>query len=417
MKSGLTFGRGLRTILRADPDVLLVGEIRDEETARIAVQAALTGHLVLSTLHAHNAASSIARLKDMGVEPNLLSTSINAIVAQRLARRLCVDCRQPCDPPAEEKAELDADRRRPALQGRRLRAVRRDTGYRGRVALYEVMPFAGQAPRPRRGARPTRSSPPPSSRACARCARTACASRSPGSPPSTRSGASRATGWLDHPIELAWPSPPPSIHQRGMRRPFQLGLLGKFALASAVPLLLMGLVLGTYLAHRVRDRTLAQSRTSAELIARLGYQSQITGPELARGELTQGAQDGARRGPDVQEALRHAGPHQDLEPQRPRRLLGQEGADRQAVPALQRAAHRADRADGRRGHVAEQRRRRPRPGRRGKVLEIYVPLELVNGAPPERSTSSCPTRRSPRRSATRRGPCTCCSSPASAWCG
>ena len=102
-KSGLTFGRGLRTILRADPDVLLVGEIRDEETARIAIQAALTGHLVLSTLHAHNAASSIARLKDMGVEPNLLATSINCIVAQRLARRLCIECREP----------YDADRGRP----------------------------------------------------------------------------------------------------------------------------------------------------------------------------------------------------------------------------------------------------------------------------------------------------------------
>ncbi len=78
-KSGLTFARGLRTILRSDPDVMLVGEIRDEETARIAVQAAMTGHVVLTTLHAHNAAASIARLKDMGVEPSLLATSINCI--------------------------------------------------------------------------------------------------------------------------------------------------------------------------------------------------------------------------------------------------------------------------------------------------------------------------------------------------
>src|SRR3954462_12157971 len=108
MKGGLTFARGLRTILRADPDVLLVGEIRDEETARIAVQAALTGHLVLSTLHAHNAASSIARLKDMCVEPNLLATSINCIVAQRLARRLCTECRQPCDANPEDVHELAA---------------------------------------------------------------------------------------------------------------------------------------------------------------------------------------------------------------------------------------------------------------------------------------------------------------------
>src|SRR5437764_1160272 len=87
VRSGLTFARGLRTILRSDPDVLLVGEIRDEETARIAMQAALTGHLVLTTLHTHNAASSIARLADMGAEPSLLATSINCIVAPRLARR------------------------------------------------------------------------------------------------------------------------------------------------------------------------------------------------------------------------------------------------------------------------------------------------------------------------------------------
>src|SRR4051794_27503742 len=143
MKSGLTFGRGLRTILRADPDVLLVGEIRDEETARIAVQAALTGHLVLSTLHAHNAASSIARLKDMGVEPNLLATSINCIVAQRLARRLCLDCRVPRDPTPEEAAELEAHG-----EGQLYKAVGctrcAGTGYRGRVALYEVMPLAGK---------------------------------------------------------------------------------------------------------------------------------------------------------------------------------------------------------------------------------------------------------------------------------
>jgi type IV pilus assembly protein PilB len=143
MKSGLTFGRGLRTILRADPDVLLVGEVRDEETARIAVQAALTGHLVLTTLHAHNAASSIARLKDMGVEPNLMATSINCIVAQRLARRLCPDCKEPYEPTDEELYELQT-----VGQGQLFKAVGcarcADTGFRGRVALYEVMPFRGK---------------------------------------------------------------------------------------------------------------------------------------------------------------------------------------------------------------------------------------------------------------------------------
>src|SRR6059058_1411652 len=105
-KSGLTFARGLRTILRSDPDVLLVGEIRDEETARIAIQAAMTGHLVLTTLHTHNAASSIARMVDLGVEPSLLATSINCIVAQRLARRLCMQCREPYWPDASELDEL-----------------------------------------------------------------------------------------------------------------------------------------------------------------------------------------------------------------------------------------------------------------------------------------------------------------------
>jgi type IV pilus assembly protein PilB len=142
-KSGLTFGRGLRTILRADPDVLLVGEVRDEETARIAVQAALTGHLVLSTLHAHNAASSIARLKDMGVVPNLMATSINCIVAQRLARRLCQDCREPYD-----ATDAELEETRTIGDGQLFKAVGcgrcADTGYRGRVALYEVMPFQGK---------------------------------------------------------------------------------------------------------------------------------------------------------------------------------------------------------------------------------------------------------------------------------
>ena len=93
-RAGLTFASGLRTILRSDPDVILVGEIRDEETAEIAFQAAMTGHMVLSSLHAQNAASAIARLKDMGVDPGLIATSLNCIVAQRLARKLCQHCRE-----------------------------------------------------------------------------------------------------------------------------------------------------------------------------------------------------------------------------------------------------------------------------------------------------------------------------------
>jgi type IV pilus assembly protein PilB len=144
-KSGLTFARGLRTILRSDPDVLLVGEVRDEETARIAIQAAMTGHLVLTTLHTHNAASSIARLVDMGIEPSLLATSINCIVAQRLARRLCVHCREPYWAEEHELEELGID---PSIDTRLYRAVGcvqcSGTGFAGRVALYEVMAVQGK---------------------------------------------------------------------------------------------------------------------------------------------------------------------------------------------------------------------------------------------------------------------------------
>jgi type IV pilus assembly protein PilB len=142
-RAGLTFSQGLRTLLRSDPDVVLVGEMRDEETARIAIQAAMTGHLVLTSLHTHNAAASIARLKDMGVEPSLVATAINCIVAQRLARRLCIDCRESYEPDAAERAEFGLP-----VGGTLYRAVGCSrcggTGYRGRVALYEVMPIHGR---------------------------------------------------------------------------------------------------------------------------------------------------------------------------------------------------------------------------------------------------------------------------------
>jgi len=145
-KSGLTFARGLRTILRSDPDVLLVGEIRDEETARIAVQAAMTGHLVLTTLHTHNAASTIARLVDMGAEPGLLATSINCIVAQRLARRLCEHCREAYWPGEEELAELGLEGPREDVWLFRPAGCAHcsGTGFAGRVALYEVLPITGR---------------------------------------------------------------------------------------------------------------------------------------------------------------------------------------------------------------------------------------------------------------------------------
>ncbi|MDQ3865784.1 MAG: GspE/PulE family protein [Actinomycetota bacterium] len=145
-KAGLTFARGLRTVLRSDPDVLLVGEIRDEETARIAIQAAMTGHLVLTTLHAQDAASSIARLKDMGVSPLLISTAVNCVIAQRLVRRLCGECREPY------RADAAFLRGRglasPAADGdvtlyRARGCVACGDGYSGRLGIYELLPIRG----------------------------------------------------------------------------------------------------------------------------------------------------------------------------------------------------------------------------------------------------------------------------------
>jgi type IV pilus assembly protein PilB len=147
VRAGLTFASGLRTMLRSDPDVVLIGEVRDEETARIAIQAAMTGHLVLTTLHTHNAASSIARLRDMGVDQSLIATSVNCIVAQRLARRLCVHCREPYYP---TQAEQIADGLKGILEeGEYLYRAKgcaecAEMGYSGRVALYEVMPISGK---------------------------------------------------------------------------------------------------------------------------------------------------------------------------------------------------------------------------------------------------------------------------------
>jgi type IV pilus assembly protein PilB len=153
-RSGLTFAAGLRTILRSDPDVLLVGEIRDEETAQIAIRAAMTGHLVLSTLHAQTAAASIARLEDMGVEPSLLATSLNCIVAQRLARRLCPACREPYRPTEADIAELGLEDAAPDLEIYRARGCAQcsGTGYSGRVALYELLPVTGRLRRMLRSA-------------------------------------------------------------------------------------------------------------------------------------------------------------------------------------------------------------------------------------------------------------------------
>jgi type II secretory ATPase GspE/PulE/Tfp pilus assembly ATPase PilB-like protein len=145
-KIGLTFARGLRTILRSDPDVLLIGEIRDEETAAIAVQAAMTGHLVLTTLHTNDAASAVARLKNMGIPPSLLANSVNCIVAQRLARWLCLHCREPYEPSAEELEAaglVEADGAQTLYRANGCLQCA-GTGYHGRVAIYEVMPVRGR---------------------------------------------------------------------------------------------------------------------------------------------------------------------------------------------------------------------------------------------------------------------------------
>ena len=138
----LTFASGLRSIVRQDPDVILIGEIRDLETAEIAIQSALTGHLVFSTLHTNDSASAITRLIDMGIEPFLLSSSINAILAQRLVRRICVHCREEYTPEPEEMQKLGLD---PAItQGRNVFRGRgcskcHHTGYRGRRGIFELL--------------------------------------------------------------------------------------------------------------------------------------------------------------------------------------------------------------------------------------------------------------------------------------
>ena len=139
----LTFATGLRAYLRQDPDVILVGETRDLETAEIAIQASLTGHLVLSTLHTNDAATAVNRLVDMGVEPFLVASSIAGVLAQRLTRRLCSTCREPYSPSAEELAEVGIDIAtltgpiyRPRSGGC---SECLNTGYRGRVGIYELL--------------------------------------------------------------------------------------------------------------------------------------------------------------------------------------------------------------------------------------------------------------------------------------
>ena len=141
-RAGLTFGQGLRTILRSDPDVLLVGEIRDDETAKIAVQAAMTGHLVLTTLHADNVASSVSRLKNMGVDPSLLASTVNCIFAQRLVRKLCPACKEPYQTTRDDVRAMGLDDtglpEQIAVHRARGCALCSD-GYKGRLGMFETL--------------------------------------------------------------------------------------------------------------------------------------------------------------------------------------------------------------------------------------------------------------------------------------
>lgn len=143
-KIGLTFASGLRSILRQDPDVIMVGEIRDLETAEIAIQASLTGHLVFSTLHTNDSVGAVTRLIDMGIEPFLVGSSLDGVVAQRLVRRLCDQCKEPFQPPRglfSEGKGSGAGAAMPSGHYFRPRGCKAcmGTGYRGRMAMFELL--------------------------------------------------------------------------------------------------------------------------------------------------------------------------------------------------------------------------------------------------------------------------------------
>jgi type IV pilus assembly protein PilB len=147
-RAGLSFASALRSIVRSDPDVIMVGEIRDGETARISIEAALTGHFVLSTLHTNDAPSAITRLNEMGVEPFLTGAAVSAVLAQRLARKLCTHCAEPYAPRFDDLHALPVDDdERGALAGSTLHRRRGcarcgQTGYRGRVGIFQLLPMS-----------------------------------------------------------------------------------------------------------------------------------------------------------------------------------------------------------------------------------------------------------------------------------
>ncbi|MBN1104480.1 MAG: type II secretion system ATPase GspE, partial [Deltaproteobacteria bacterium] len=138
LKTELSFARGLRSILRHDPDVIMVGEIRDRETAEIAVQASLTGHLVFSTLHTNDAAGALTRLVDMGVEPFLIASSLLGVVAQRLVRRICPECREAYPPESSLQGQFGLLPEMPVYRGRGCTTCM-ESGYKGRTGLFEIL--------------------------------------------------------------------------------------------------------------------------------------------------------------------------------------------------------------------------------------------------------------------------------------
>jgi len=137
-KAGLTFAAGLRSILRQDPDVVMVGEIRDKETADISIQAALTGHLVFSTLHTNDAPSALARLLDMGVEPFLISSSVMGILGQRLVRAVCPKCKENHTPSDEVLKDLGLKGKMIFYRGKGCASCR-GTGFAGRIGIFELL--------------------------------------------------------------------------------------------------------------------------------------------------------------------------------------------------------------------------------------------------------------------------------------
>ncbi|HAI91169.1 MAG TPA: type II secretion system protein GspE [Butyrivibrio sp.] len=143
VKANLTFASALRSILRQDPDIIMIGEIRDGETAEIAVKASITGHLVVSTLHTNSTAASISRLIDMGIEPYLLGDSLVGIIAQRLVRRLCPECKEPYEADEEEKRILKVPQNEPLKLYKACGCEAcGNTGYYGRIGVYEIMPIS-----------------------------------------------------------------------------------------------------------------------------------------------------------------------------------------------------------------------------------------------------------------------------------